>query len=442
MELLWEFLINFLETLIFFYYINKKNLTKKCIKHADILKVVLLVSMTSILTVMNSININTNATIIIYSIINILFCLFIYNTSFISIIFQVVLFNVYTIFADIFTLFVPIYIFKVDLNQSLVGGTLRIPCTLLYISLLIFLVYITVLFSDKQIFFDFTEKIIFLLISIFYISFAEYFLTLTIQFYNNYNQNSTSLFLTIGCVLIIASFLLLLFYIYRLGCARYKNIQYIKKEQLYETEKKEYENLIKTTDQLRKLKHDFLLHLDILQNLAFSQKYKELNDYLTNYTADISRSKILVTTGNSAIDALITTNISEATQLGIQFRHIIHLPDKLPFDNLYFASLLGNILKNAMEECKRIKDTSQDLYISLSIKPYHDMLIIQASNSSSGEYNYNDTKHLISKKKSDNHGFGLKRIEEIANLVSGYMEIYPERHSFTINVILPLTNGE
>ena len=442
MELSWEFMINFLETLIFFYYINKKNPTKDHLKHANIAKAVLVIGMTSVLTVMNHININTNATIIIYSVINLLFCLFIYNTSFISTFFQIVLFNVYTIFADILTVFVPIYIFKVDLNQALAGGTLRIPCTLLYIALLIFFVYVTVLFSDKQIFFNLTEKVIFLLISIFYISFAEYFLTLTIQFYNNYDQSTTSLFLTAGCVLIIASFLLLLFYIYRLGCARYNNIQYLKKEQLYESEKREYENLIKTTDQLRKLKHDFSLHLDVIKTLASSQKYEELNDYLVKYTTDISKANTLITTGNSAIDALITTNIREATQLGISFRHIVHLPDKLPFDNLYFASLLGNILKNALEECKRIKDTSQDLYISLSIKPYQNMLIIQASNSSSGEYNYNNARRLISKKKSENHGFGLKRIEEIADLVSGYVEIYPEQHSFTINVILPLTNGE
>lgn len=439
--LIWEIIINAAETFLFMLFtafmqpeVQKRD-TDTC---AVLKKATALFLLTAVLSVANHYSVSTIYTIILSAGTKFLYCLYFYRSSFLHNIFCVILFIVYTILADILSLFLPVYIFHVDMMQALAGGTLRIPCTLFYLMLLAFLLFFTVSFINTNIYLNITEKLSFFFISLLYIFFTEYLLTITLRFFVKNGWAATTLHLTISCLLAIITYFFLLIFLYRLGLTRHKNIELIKYQHLYENEKMEYQNLVRTTDTLRKIKHDIYAHLKIIDNYIQMENYTDLSAYLSGYIEDFQKTPIFIASGNTAVDVTVSSCIQEASDHNITFTHQIHLPDPIPLQDHLLSSMLNNILKNALEECGRITDPDTKKKIHLAIKPYRQMLIISCVNTSTGNFYYNTKGELISQKNSPEHGYGLKRISEIAESAGGYMKTYVDADQFTIQILLPI----
>lgn len=86
--------------------------------------------------------------------------------------------------------------------------------------------------------------------------------------------------------------------------------------------------------------------------------------------------------------------------------------------------------------------------IWLYMKPFHNMLSIKIVNASDGVYRFNSKNELLSTKEGEGikkgveHGIGLHRVQEIVERHSGIMEILPEKEMFSVNILIPLHQGE
>ena len=151
-----------------------------------------------------------------------------------------------------------------------------------------------------------------------------------------------------------------------------------------------------------------------------------------------------LSSGNTTVDCIVSNKQSMAENVGILTENIIYLPEEIPLSDVEICSLLGNLYDNAIEGCMRAESKRIWLYM----KPFHNMLSIKIVNTSDGGYRYNSENELLSTKAGKGnqngmeHGIGLKRIREIVKRHSGIMEILPEKEMFSVNILIPLHQGE
>ena len=203
----------------------------------------------------------------------------------------------------------------------------------------------------------------------------------------------------------------------------------------------QYEQIVSSTESLRGIKHDISNHLETLTLLIKSNEYEKATDYINIITSELSINHKLVSTGNIPVDCIISNKYALANNNDITFNYTIHLPKKLPVDDVSICSLLGNILDNAIESCEKVSP-SIERFITLTIRPFNNMLLISITNSSIGDYKLSKSGIFLTTKKEESnspyHGIGMKQIRRIVKEHKGFIRISPEPDSFTLEIMLPL----
>lgn len=148
-------------------------------------------------------------------------------------------------------------------------------------------------------------------------------------------------------------FIFLLIYIYQLGQTKEQNIKYLKLEKQYELEEQQYRILLSTTESLRLLKHDTKHHLSVIKSLTENNEINKLKDYVSSYCLELEKSNLLITSGNTAIDCILSSKLMYAKQQNIDIEYSVIVPSPFPLDDISLSSLLGNLLDNAIEACLR-----------------------------------------------------------------------------------------
>lgn len=116
-----------------------------------------------------------------------------------------------------------------------------------------------------------------------------------------------------------------------------------------------------------------------------------------------------------------------------------------PLSDIEITAILGNLLDNSLEACRKILKQPHELSpnIHLSIKPFRDMLQIQITNSSDGNYKIAKDNVLQSTKKDSNlHGYGIRHVQEIVKEANGIIKFWPEQKHFKVNILLPFSERE
>ncbi|WP_455717301.1 sensor histidine kinase [Anaerosporobacter sp.] len=217
-------------------------------------------------------------------------------------------------------------------------------------------------------------------------------------------------------------FLVLLLFIYQLGLSKEQNIQLIEQSKQFELEEQQYQNILKSTEALRKMKHDIEIHLDVIQTLSENNESQKLKDYIQTYHNKLQQTHYLLSTGNTIIDCILSSKLLYAVQNGITMDYSVLVPEPFPLDLVAFSSLLGNLLDNAIEACQRYTDSNANKksWILFYIKPYHNMVIIHSENTYNNIVKQRTDKSFISSKEDEGHGIGIKRIKSIVNGADRY----------------------
>ena len=190
------------------------------------------------------------------------------------------------------------------------------------------------------------------------------------------------------------------------------------------------------------MKHDIDIHLDVIQSLLASGNLDDLQSYIDNYHHSLAHTHHLLSTGNTAIDCILSNKIDTAQKLNINTDFSVLVPSNFPLDALLLASLIGNMWNNALEACQRLQNEQPDItpYIHFYIKPFQHMTVIHMENNYAKIIKQND--YYLSMKKEGSHGIGLKRMEDIVNNVEGIFMINSENHVFTVHIMIPQKEAE
>ncbi|MBQ3527410.1 MAG: GHKL domain-containing protein [Clostridia bacterium] len=189
----------------------------------------------------------------------------------------------------------------------------------------------------------------------------------------------------------------------------------------------------KQYDELQKVRHDFNNTVNVIRTLNTEGKGSEIEEYIQEYLKSQTVSKTMIKTGNSFVDAVINSKLSEAQQDGIKVS-ISAISDLKSEHNIDLCSLIGNLLDNAV---RASKESSQKV-IKLDIRREGESVVIAVKNTIDSSVLDKNPALVSDKSDKKNHGYGTKIIREIAKKHSGFADFYEEDGYFCCNVMLYL----
>ena len=186
--------------------------------------------------------------------------------------------------------------------------------------------------------------------------------------------------------------------------------------------------------QVRGWRHDYHNHIQTM--LALVDKPEQMREYLLSLNEDLTTVDTVLKTGNVMVDAILNSKLSLIKSKGIAVNAKAVVPDKLSIPDVDLCVIIGNLLDNAMEACEK-QEEETERFIRVFIGVLKKQLYISVTNSVGGEVQ-KVGKRYVSTKKTDNHGFGLVRIDSIAERCGGYVNRQSEPGVFATEVMLPL----
>lgn len=438
----WECFINFLEILFFYIFIHAKLQLRNDCKYITQKKLIFLLLQFIAVCMLNYMDLSTMISISISCLLDITFAFLFYNDSFVIRIFWGSMYSVICLVSEYITVFVPQTFSKVTSTELLFGGTLRMPFTLLYIALIAVLVFLFHCMSNKKIQLSTMQKLSYLMISIAGILIGHYIIVITLEAEAQFHNQDFTFKLVLVNLFFLILFLFLLLYIYQLGYSKAVNTELLEQQKMHELEEMEYKTLIQSTESLREMKHDIDIHLDVIQSLSSSGNLDELQAYIESYHHSLARTHHLLSTGNTAIDCILSTKIESAQKLHIKTDFSVLVPQDFPMDALSLSSLLGNMWNNSLEACQRLHNSSPNIqpFIHFYIKPFQHMILIHMENNYNTIMIQNNSYHSV--KKEDSHGLGLKRMADIVANADGILQINSENNIFTVHIMIPQKEAE
>lgn len=342
-NIIWEFIINLLESFLFAVICNAK-FTKRQYHYHTAEQTLFILCKSLLITLMNISKISTIISLTSVLLLNIIFLILffvnpIFNSFFVSFIYCLIL-----ITSDALTLLIPIKFYNINLSQVLYLGNMRILFSLIYISIIALFVIIFLLFTPQVFVLGKLDKISYFIISTICVILEEIVLIILLK-QPIYAENFFHLLLFIfGLTLFL--FVYISIYIYRLGKEKEKNDRLIQSITINQMEARQNEEIINSTHSLRVFKHDIMNHMSILYKLVENGKNSDALKYIYQINNSIERTSYTISTGIIPIDCIMTAKLSKALDNNISIKHQIHFPANYNISDMDLCSLISNLLDN------------------------------------------------------------------------------------------------
>ncbi len=195
----------------------------------------------------------------------------------------------------------------------------------------------------------------------------------------------------------------------------------------------EVQNIYQT---MRAWRHDYHNHMQAIKALLSMGKKEELSEYLDNLEKDLDSIDIAIRTGNVGLDAILSSKVSIARKNNIEVNCTAKVPADLKISDVHLCAIVGNLMDNAIEACEKIAAGAAPRFIRIYIGLFKSQLYISVSNATC-EKHRRRLSELVTSKLGE-HGFGLRRIDKLAEKYDGYVNRKNEPGIFATEVMLPL----
>lgn len=243
--------------------------------------------------------------------------------------------------------------------------------------------------------------------------------------------NSTMIFIFVIVVLMTFVTMALIF---RIEKASKREIETKLKLQQIEMELKQNEDMVRISENLRKLRHDMNNHFGLIKNYICTQDYDGLKDYVDQLYVDVDMANDMVISENKVLSVILNLKKSQAKEKDIDFQSVI-VADQINMQEKDITALLGNILDNAIEGAARTKGNK---YIDFSIQKTESGCVISCENSIGEKPVVKRGKLITSKSNSSQHGIGTENIKDIVTKYRGEVRFDFDEEMFRVRVVMPV----
>lgn len=236
-----------------------------------------------------------------------------------------------------------------------------------------------------------------------------------------------------GCALVVLIAIYLLFYCGTTVILKHAELK--EHTQLLEIQSHQYRALQEHMRQTARLRHDFRHSVRLLSSLAEKGDITNIQAHLAEYEVSLTENTPANYCTNAALNALFGYYHEMSVSAGIDTDWHIELPNPLPVTELDLASLLGNLMENAIDGCLTMPEGKR--YFCLTTEIHHgNRLYIISTNSFDGKVRkgkdgYRSTKH-------GGNGIGLAAIAATAEKYGGSAQASNSSSEFFVDVVLKI----
>lgn len=209
------------------------------------------------------------------------------------------------------------------------------------------------------------------------------------------------------------------------------------KSELMKRERTYYHNqsvlLQKNTNDLREFRHDINNKLMVIKQYAYSNELDKLVNYINEITAKMGKTKTYSLSGNFAIDNIINYKLSEAAEKGITVTTDIVMPGEINVEDDDMVVIIGNLLDNAIEAVKKLKDNR---HINIILKMKNNSIFLNIENNHNNEINTKSEGIITTKDDKKMHGIGLNSVKNTVYKYDGIFEMKYDDKKFDVTIIL------
>ena len=216
-----------------------------------------------------------------------------------------------------------------------------------------------------------------------------------------------------------------------------RNIDLSTRLQRLELESTYFKELNVMQTDLRAWRHEYKNNLIALRALIEDGSPEKTREYLDKISVETFHDSAMLQTGNTVLDAVVSTKLMLARSRGIEISIQSVYPEINNIEDNDLCAIAGNLLDNAIEACERMEETGQTRFISFSLLTKGKNLMLSIINSYEGEIK-RAGKMFITAKNSQLHGIGIRFIDSIVDKYQGHVLREYQDGVFETHVMLPL----
>ena len=156
---------------------------------------------------------------------------------------------------------------------------------------------------------------------------------------------------------------------------------------------------------------------------------KAITDSLTEYDS-------IVSTGNNALDMILTEKRLQFQQQGIEFSCMADGTALSFMQSIDIIAIFSNALDNAYEAVLSLPKEQRE--ISLTVKSEMGMLSVVVANAYAGDLTVQNGLPVTTKSDKTLHGFGTRSIRQTVEKYHGDMQISTDNQIFKLMLLIPL----
>lgn len=175
------------------------------------------------------------------------------------------------------------------------------------------------------------------------------------------------------------------------------------------------------------LKHDYLLIGSYLEN----KNYSKINEIVKSRIKDLHEGVNTVNSANELINTIINYKLMIADSKSIEVNCDLNVSNKIYMKDYHLNELLSNLIDNAIENCSKNNPKiniiiNEDVFLYIEVINSIDVSVL------------NTNPNLITNKKGDIHGHGIRSIKRIVNEYNGNIKFFENGLKFHVPIIIPL----
>ena len=175
------------------------------------------------------------------------------------------------------------------------------------------------------------------------------------------------------------------------------------------------------------LKHDYLLIESYLEN----KNYSKINEIVKSRIKDLHEGVNTVNSANELINTIINYKLMIADSKSIEVNCDLNVSNKIYMKDYHLNELLSNLIDNAIENCSKNNPKiniiiNEDVFLYIEVINSIDVSVL------------NTNPNLITNKKGDIHGHGIRSIKRIVNEYNGNIKFFENGLKFHVSIIIPL----
>lgn len=425
-----EIFINLCEEVLAYILLKNVTLPAPLKKRRQIAGIFILTTMVSILTFLN---INSSIRMLISLLMQMIYAYTCFEASRFEKLLWGSSYTVIAVLSDRITFRIADVVNDFDIELLTKPGIVRYQMAVIYLLCSAVIVYLLIKFKKNRLYLPSKYQMLLLAVTAPCLVVLDKLLDLSIVLSGNNVYNKVEMLINAICVLLFAIILFTWYTIISLAGVYYERERLKNAQLLRNHEAKELESMRNMVGTLRTWKHDFRNHLQVIRGLMLDDATDDAILFLDKIYGEIEQNATFLCSGDSILDVIVSSKIIAARNQGIRFEHEIHLEEPLHLNETQKSSVLGNLLDNAIEA--NLYVVKEERHIKLVIKSFGDDQLIVVRNSCDGNFIW-EGGNLVSRKKEEGHGQGIKIIQRIVNEENGICEIIPGKDSFEIKIII------